>query len=501
MTNFEIAYAQHDWNKAQKLAAAAYAANPAAERSREIELQAMLENGHMDEAEKQSNEWLAAKPGSVYALLTAAEVQFRKGEWRESYVTDAKALALDPCSPYILEDMANYENLAGYRGTAEKHLTAAHALAPQDELIARRWADSLPDAQQLPALIKIDTDSKVLTEKQRAKRLQRLEHTEALSQATCSLASSSGAAVVTLVPVDTAFGKVYDGIEVEFNGRKRILQLHTGVSRFLLTRAGSNGLNLRKVADARVGAEGDEGSAESEIDVADSIRIGGLQFQNCRVIALEQYGRLGPTNQVGSVHMDSIDGMMGSNVFDHYLVTIDYPHHQLRLEPLPPIPGSPVDAPVDALGGSTSPDWLRVDRYVAPTMKSWTPIYVDGYVIELPARVSNSAGQGPNRIFTLASGTDHNMIDTRLASSVSTLAASNMQFRGPGGTVRNNSVAGKLNLDFAGLRLPVESMDARDFLSHDDISGYIGFPALSQVAIHIDYRDHLLWLEVPLAGK
>ena len=60
--------------------------------------------------------------------------------------------------------------------------------------------------------------------------------------------------------------------------------------------------------------------------------------------------------------------------------------------------------------------------------------------------------------------------------------------------------AGKFTLQFAGLRLAAPGMTSIDTtrLSHDDgveVSGLIGEPALFELALHIDYRDNLVWCE------
>jgi hypothetical protein len=56
-------------------------------------------------------------------------------------------------------------------------------------------------------------------------------------------------------------------------------------------------------------------------------------------------------------------------------------------------------------------------------------------------------------------------------------------------------------VDFANMRLPVDSMDSMDLSHFRNISGFLGYPTLSQLVLHIDYRDNLILLEAPLAHK
>jgi len=72
--------------------------------------------------------------------------------------------------------------------------------------------------------------------------------------------------------------------------------------------------------------------------------------------------------------------------------------------------------------------------------------------------------------------------------------------RGISGQVEKVFAAGKFTLAFAGLRLDSPSMTAIDTtkISHGagmEVSGLIGAPALTLLALHIDYRDNLVWCE------
>jgi hypothetical protein len=60
---------------------------------------------------------------------------------------------------------------------------------------------------------------------------------------------------------------------------------------------------------------------------------------------------------------------------------------------------------------------------------------------------------------------------------------------------------GKFTLDFAGLRMPVLHMDSADLSSFGAIHGFIGYPTLTQLILHIDYRDNLVLFEAPQAKK
>ena len=86
-----------------------------------------------------------------------------------------------------------------------------------------------------------------------------------------------------------------------------------------------------------------------------------------------------------------VDGLIGPDVFRDYLVTLDYPGRELRLGPLPTPPGQQ-GTKVASLSttGDRRPetpvslaDSAR-DRYIAPEMKDWTPVFRSGHMLIVP---------------------------------------------------------------------------------------------------------------------
>ena len=60
---------------------------------------------------------------------------------------------------------------------------------------------------------------------------------------------------------------------------------------------------------------------------------------------------------------------------------------------------------------------------------------------------------------------------------------------------------GKFVADFAGLRLPVNGMNSMDFSHSGGIGGFLGYPTLQQLIMHLDYRDNLVLFEAPGASR
>jgi hypothetical protein len=131
-------------------------------------------------------------------------------------------------------------------------------------------------------------------------------------------------------------------------------------------------------------------------------------------------------------------------------------------------------------------------------MKNWTQIYRRGHLLYVPTRINGTI----NKPFIVDTGNFINLIDTNLAKTITKTQTGMLRTRGLSGVSDNLSEAGSFTADFAGIRLPVKSMDAQN-LSHwgDGTAGFLGFPTLEQLVMHIDYRDNLVLFEGPAAKK
>jgi hypothetical protein len=495
-SEIQIALLRGDNKHAADLADAAYKKDPGDRSIHKLEIESLLERGKIDDAAKQSDAWALAEPKEPYAIIAAGEVRFAEGDWLEAYALMLKALSADPCLADAYDGLARYESLAGYRASAFKHITLAHQLAPNDESIRMNWIGSLDPQQYVVEMKKFLDETKSLDEKRRATLSSRLETQQSLMKDHCELASASGPARIPMVPMygNATVGIRAYGLEISFNGRKRTLEIDSGASGFLLTRTASAGMGLSKVGSSRVGGFGAQGSSTVDLDHAASIRIGGLEFKDCPVQALVAMGVLGGSTDMGE-RLDASDGLVGPDIFDRYAVTLDYVKHEVRLDPLPQPPGAP-QAPLDALGGPVDDDWSHFERCKATSMQNWTNVYRRGHELILPTRINDKHPA----LFIVDTGSFTNLIDIKTAKEVTQATDSMYGVRGVSGTEKL-SEAGKFTLDFAGLRLPVSSMDALDLSRFEGVHGFLGYSSLQQLVMHIDYRDNLMLFEAPAARK
>ena len=139
-------------------------------------------------------------------------------------------------------------------------------------------------------------------------------------------------------------------------------------------------------------------------------------------------------------------------------------------------------------------------------MEKWQRVYRYRHDLIMPTglvdtkRIKDDSAW-KDKLFILDTGAESNLISPAAAREVTKVSRDDsMEIRGIQGEVDKVYEAGKFTLAFAGLRLDSPSMTSIDTtkISHDDgvdISGFIGAPALTQLVLHIDYRDNLVWCE------
>jgi Aspartyl protease len=233
------------------------------------------------------------------------------------------------------------------------------------------------------------------------------------------------------------------------------------------------------LVETSVDGIGDNRGSRGYIAFADSIQIGDLQFQHCPVEVIEK----SPINES--------DGLIGGDVFEDFLVDIDFPNQKLRLSQLPPIPGADTQAAgLDSQGNEPR----YYNRYIAPEMKSYTPVSRFGHMLLIPTRVN----QLPPKLFLLDTGAFGNTISPAAAREVTGVSSdSDIDVKGLSGKVKTVFRANELTLTFGHLSQKNQDMVAFDISALSDsagteISGILGFSMLAMLDVKIDYRDGLV---------
>jgi len=269
---------------------------------------------------------------------------------------------------------------------------------------------------------------------------------------------------------------------VKLNGSQRTLEIDSGASGILLSRRAASRLGLVHDEKFVVGGIGDEGGIQSAVAHVGSIRIGGMEFKNCPVTILEKDDKIG------------IDGVIGTDFFSKYLVTLDFPGKKVRLAPLPKPPGETAEIP-----SKEGEDDVPVfhDRYIAPERKDWTMVWRSGHDLLLPV----SIGAATDKLFIIDTGSSLMSISPAAAREVTKVHGDfDTHVFGVSGEVNHVYQTQAFLVTVARVRLHVQSMTAMDTdsLSKDEgfeVSGFLGAPVLNRLVLQIDYRDNLVNLD------
>lgn len=479
-----------------------------------------LKQKNVEQAAQVAETGLAAS-NSPRVRVARAEVWFRQGK-----IQDAEKEWVDIVNSGYPEARA-YLGLARVRDAVSMYKSArqliakAHELDPADPDIQEEWIGTLSRAQRIKYLQDSLTGENNWDADEREDLKSYLEYLQERAKqknGSCRLVSKVSATETPLVRLlmDSQHLRGY-GLSVTLNGHKSSLMLDTGAGGILIKRSLAEHAGISKITATRVGGIGDKGRKRAYFGVADSIRIGELEFQNCRVEVMESRSVAGE------------DGLIGADVFEDFLVDIDFPDEKLKLSQLPKRPGESeqkialnsedeedddaddtktaepgantgagtADSTKDATQKASHPAPSSSgpqDRYIAPEMKSYTPVLRFGHDLLVPTTI----GKVPYKLFLIDTGSLTNFISPAAAREITKVHGdSDTVVEGISGRVNKVYSADKAILQFGHIRQENQDMTAFDTkpISDDigtEVSGFLGFILLHFLDIKIDYRDGLV---------
>jgi hypothetical protein len=281
------------------------------------------------------------------------------------------------------------------------------------------------------------------------------------------LASPYQPYAIKFEPLSTR-GEERAGLRVRLNDKHTMtMLLDTGASGVSLSRGAAKRAGLEQLAAEadEMGGIGDQKKATMRHAVAGKISIGDLEFSNVSIRSMQR------SDLGGS------DGIIGADMFEQFLVTLDFPKRRLLLQPFASM--------------TKAPD--RDDDYDAAEQiePGYHRFFRAGRLMLIPASISDR----PIRMFLIDTGAGMNTVDPEAVRGVTALLRDDASVvRGVQGKVREVYRAKNISLRFANIQQSNENAYSFD-LSHtsDDLgvelAGIIGIPVLSQLRLTIDYRN------------
>lgn len=487
MSAGDIAFSHADYAKAESLYAEESKSGPDADRAHAALIRTELREVKLVEAEKESVAWSTAQPKNSWALVALAEVRWREGRPDEALHLAETLRATDVCNAQAHADVAMIYRMLGMYASANRELTVARKLDPIDDQIEFAWLRLQPPATRLTEIDNILSRDTWLSAEQTNGLARQKQAAFAPPVSSCRLATSVTETSIPFRAIQNGpNAPTYWGLDVSFNGKDRRLKIDTGAHGLILSKSAANALHLEPEFTVKAHGIGDEGDVDSFIAKVHSIRIGDLEFQDCFVQVL------GKT----PAPMSADDGLIGGDVFSHFVLTLDFPGHTLRLGPLPPRPSETAEAAAPALDTGVAAAFAEPqDSYRDPSMKDWDHVWRSGHMLLINVRLNAT---GPWRLFLLDTGSAQDLISPDAAREVVKVDKGSWgRISGISGEVKNTWTTGPMKLYFSHFVAPVQSMTALDTTqlarsSGVEISGLIGTPTLHQLTISIDYRDNLV---------
>ena len=475
-----------------------------------------LRQQKVDEAYAEARRDLELHPDSAALLAALGDVQFRRAEMWDAETTYRKALTLDPNQVQAHLGIAKLAESYSFYRRAYDHLQLAHRLAPDDPEVQARWFDEMPRKERLAA-IEAYLAGPHPDDPQETKDWQHyvefLKATVYKPPHTCELISGTESSEIKLFAMlRTQKHRLSGyGMTVNVNDRAERLLLDTGASGILISRRAAQKAGLKSISKIAISGFGEDKTEHTgDVAVADRIRVGELEFHDCLV-------------RVTDRAVTEEDGLIGADVFDSFLVDINFPREKLKLSPLPKRPDETNAAPkslnspgeAQALSGVEkekqptagaqnptpsegnpllSANRLPHDPYVAPEMKNWTSVFRFGHLLLIPSRLDNSQPM----LFLLDTGAECNMLSQKAAKLVGkTYIDPDLEIVGLSGTIKNVYRAQTATLHFGHFAQTNEYMVTVDLTKEaremgTELSGVIGFDLLRMLEVKIDYRDGIV---------
>jgi hypothetical protein len=510
-----------DYAKAEDLYKAALAKQAADVDATVGLVHALLRQQKVEDASEAVKSALEAAPKTAAFITLRGEIEYRQGELWLVEPTVVESYKIDPCNARTRLLFARIAEATSRHAIARQQAVLAHQFDPEDAEIRQEWIRTLPIAQrvqELESFLSAPNGLDQASQLQLRADLERLKAESAAPARSCRLASGSASAEFPFIRLAgwNGHARAY-GLEVGLNGAPTRLQLDTRGAGITVYRPAADHAVLKRLGDeVKAGAPG---AKPNYTAIADSVKIGGLEFKDCLVNVIDS-----------SSPFDDGAGSVGIDIFSDFLVTVDFPMRKLGIAPLPARPGdtatpslhslaadfdplAPIDEPAKpagppAAGAAQAPAPAAVgpfDRILPPEMKDYTQIYRAGHDLILPT----SLGGDKIKLFVPDASIQETNMSTSVALDLPKVREDKTkEAAAPGGKAAKVFVADDVSFNFAHVAQKLNGVSTADtsFASAADgvaISGFLGMDTtLIRLTLRIDYRDGLLKAEyVPGRGS
>jgi tetratricopeptide (TPR) repeat protein len=458
-TEADKAYSEERYADAEDLYVKALTQQP-----KDIELtaalvQSLLHEGKISQASAQVNGLFPDHSHAAIALTALAEVQLRLGlPWLAMQSLD-EAVAINPCYARSHLVRSRVLRIDSMYASERAEIQRAFEIDPADPDIQRAWKDIVSSAneiksidQSLSTMNDLDVKARQTAETSLHSLMSRLSE----NSQTCQVLPAVGSAMLPLLASieDKKQHNYRYQLEAQLPQCKAKLLMDTAASGLYISRALAEQNNLHPEA----------GAPQGTVHI-DSVNIGPLEFRDCTAGVSD------------TPFPDKADGIIGTDIFASYLITLNFQLKRLTLAPLPLQAGL-----------------LPGDRSVAPELKGFIPVYHRRQYLLVPVTFDNKS----RKLFVLGTGMPYTAMSSETAHSVSNLKTNFTNSERTAAGVKEEFYRDTFDLQLANLpliqhrRIVEFDLSAIDQNAGFQVAGVLGLDILHSLILQLDYRDGLV---------
>lgn len=435
-------------------------------------VRALLRQGRVAAAAASAERGIALVAASGPLLAASGDVSVRQGALSRAGQLYSYAAAADVSCARAHLGLANLDLLERRNRSAKEHLERAHALDPDDPEILLGWASTLASTRERIAAAERYLAIGTNEDPDRLAAVRALRTTWMVlgEKPTNVVGAPDRRYAIGLREVITPEGPAHAyWLPVDINGRRLRLKLDTGAPGIVLKPGSARQARVQRLADGwPVGGIGGAGTRRGFTGFAEQVKIGELDVRNVVVRVLEP----------GDAALPDCDGLVGADVFDHFLVRLGFRDRLLEL------------APLEAGQTSIARDFWHVQRKARP---GFTPVHVLGHLLLADASIDGR----PGFLVAIDSGAFATVLSMSAAGKTSALGRPSVLVAGVFGQARDTLyTTRRLSLAFAGLsqsaRFLTLDFDDQNSRAGTEIAGLVGLETLEAANTTIDYTNGLV---------
>jgi tetratricopeptide (TPR) repeat protein len=438
---------------------------------------------NLDEAEAAAQKALENARDSSNAQSAMAEIYFRQGKIPESQQLLIPLVKAQTGGARTYLALARISQALGNYKSAYSLVEAAHKMDPKDPDIENAWIYWMTREERLAEWKKKLEEGKFDDNKEKVTmeaRIALLEDQQRNQNRACRLVSHVTKTETKLLPLlhDPQHIRGF-GLTVKVNNTSASLMLDSGSSGILLSSKIAEKAGIGRVSDIPIWGIGDAGASNGYVGFASNLKIGELEFENCYITVIDTKRAL------------QDDGLIGTNVFENYLVDIEFPDGKMRLSQLPPYPDELQVQPF--LNSEQTSSAHLHNSWTPPEFADYEKVYRFDHMMLLPVGLN----EAPPHLFLLDTGAFENTVSVAAAKEASKISEdSQVRVKGLSGEVKKVSTTGNVLLTFGHFQqhgnLIAFDMSGISNSVGIEVSGTLGISMLSLLEIKLDYRDNLV---------